>query len=291
MSLEKSTLLSLRCNEINFRLESEFLSRPLIFWQSCTKDRFVRVVLKSSVASSSFSDLIVSWMTRSSCSSGVRDVRDPFVEDKIELGVQFSRAGWVSFASAIDNAILQLALHAVHLDTEVIVESVWSLRSSSSNWLSPPSLFAPITHSWLSTVLRHSVLPTRMGYMPATPSFAFQTAPAVQVASLVKRDHHSAQQLLLFTVVTCCHQHSLLLHRLVVALIVCTGSKGGARCLLAGSFFSCKGWATTPSYALSPYSVRGCTTHRSLDVAYALVQVRPALSDSTSDWRCRKQTA
>ena len=26
MSLEKSTLLSLRCNEINFRLESEFLS-------------------------------------------------------------------------------------------------------------------------------------------------------------------------------------------------------------------------------------------------------------------------
>ena len=28
MSLEKSTLLSLRCNEINFRLESEFLSIP-----------------------------------------------------------------------------------------------------------------------------------------------------------------------------------------------------------------------------------------------------------------------
>ena len=213
----------------------------MIFWQSCTKDRFVRVVLKNSVASSSFSDSIVSWMTRSSCSSGVRDVRDPFVEDKIELGVQVSRAGWVSFASAIDNAILQLALHAVHLDTEVIVESVWSLRSSSSNWLSPLSLslslFAPITHSWLSTVLRHSVLPTRIGHMPATPSFAFQTAPAVQVASLVKRDHHSAQQLLLFTVVTCCHQHSLLLHRLVVALIVCTGFRCGARCLLASSFF------------------------------------------------------
>ena len=53
-----------------------------------------------------------------------------------------------------------------------------------------------------SRPLRHSVLPTRIGHMPATPSFAFQTAPAVQVASLVKRDHHSAQQLLLFTVVT-----------------------------------------------------------------------------------------
>ena len=41
-----------------------------------------------------------------------------------------------------------------------------------------------------------------LGHMPTPPSFAFQTATAVQVASLVKRDHHSAQQLLLFTVVT-----------------------------------------------------------------------------------------
>ena len=64
------------------------------------------------------------------------------------------------------------------------------------------SLFAPITHSWLSTVLRHSVLPTRIGHMPATPSVAFQTAPVVQVASLVKLDHLSAQPLLLLTVVT-----------------------------------------------------------------------------------------
>ena len=111
----------------------------MILWQSCTKDRLVRVALKRSVASSSFSDSIVSWMTRSSCSSGGREVRAPCVEDRIKLGVPFSCAGWVSFASAPDNTILQLALHAVHLDTEVIVESVWS-RSSSSNWLSSLSL-------------------------------------------------------------------------------------------------------------------------------------------------------
>ena len=43
---------------------------------------------------------------------------------------------------------------------------------------------------------------TRIGHMSGTPSFVFQTAPAVQVASLVKRDHYSAQQLLLLTIVT-----------------------------------------------------------------------------------------
>ena len=171
----------------------------MILWQCCTVDRLVRVALKSSVASSSFSDSIVSWMTWISGSSGVREVRASCVENRIKLGVQFSRAGWDSFASALDSAILQLARHAVHLDTENVAESVWS-RSSSSNWRSPLSPFAPITHSWLSTALRHCVLPTRIGHMPATPSFAIQTAPAAQVASLVKRDHHSAQ-LLLFTVV------------------------------------------------------------------------------------------
>ena len=40
----------------------------------------------------------------------------------------------------------------------------------------------------------------------------------------------------------------LVLHRLVVILIVCTGPWVGARCVPAG--FSRKGWATTPSYAL-----------------------------------------
>ena len=114
----------------------------MILWQSCNRDGLVRVALKSSVASSSFSDSIVSWMTRSSCSScssGVREASDLCVENRIKLGVRLSRAGWVSFASALDSPILQLALHAVHLDTEIIVESVWS-RSSSSNWLSSLSL-------------------------------------------------------------------------------------------------------------------------------------------------------
>ena len=172
----------------------------MILWQSCTKERRVRVALKRSVASSSFSDSIVSWMTRSSCSSGVREVRAPSVEDRLKRGVHFSRAGWVSFASALDSAILQLALHVVRLDTETSSSQFGhDLRRRTGYLL---SLFAPITHSWLSTVLRHSVLPTRIGHMPATPSFAFQTAPAVQVASFVMRDHHSAQQLLLFTVVT-----------------------------------------------------------------------------------------
>ena len=148
MSFEKSTLLSLRCDEINFRLESEFLSVPVpaILWPSCTKDRLVRVALGSSVASSSFSNWIVSWMTRSSCSSGVGRVRALCVEDRIELGAQFFRAGWVSFASALDSAILQLALHAAHLDTEVIVDSVWS-RSSSSNSPSPLSLSLCSNHA------------------------------------------------------------------------------------------------------------------------------------------------
>ena len=111
----------------------------MILWQSCNRDGLVRVALKSSVASSSFSDSIVLWMTRSSCSSGVREASDLCVKNRIKLGVRLSRAGWVSFASALDSPILQLALHAVHLDTDVIVESVWS-RSSSSNWISSLSL-------------------------------------------------------------------------------------------------------------------------------------------------------
>ena len=173
-----------------------------MLWPSCTSDRLVRVALKSSVASSSFSDSIVSWMTRSSCSSGVREVRAPCVEDRIKLGVQFSCAGWVSFASVLDNAILQLALHAVHLYTEVLVESVWS-RSSSSNWLSPLSL----SLSLLQSRTRGSRPDHGTVFFPLASATCLllrvsHSAPAVQVASLVKRDHHSAQQLLLFTVVT-----------------------------------------------------------------------------------------
>ena len=155
MSLEKSTLLSLRCNEINFRLESEFLSVSVDRRSSSIVHMDVPVYSRSPAPKIGSSEL--PWRAPSrrhrsairsfrgwpgvprSCSSGVGEVRALCVEDRVKLCVQFSRAGWVSFASALDSSFLQLALHAVLLDTEVIFESVWS-QSSSSNWLSPLSL-------------------------------------------------------------------------------------------------------------------------------------------------------
>ena len=66
----------------------------------------------------------------------------------------------------------------------------------------------------------------------------------------------------------CCrHQyHSLLLHRLVVTLVVCT-----RRPLFTCRLFSRKSWATTPSCALSVQNNRhGCMTHDPLGVTRSL---------------------
>ena len=132
--------------------------------------------------------------------------------------------------------------------------------------------------------------PSRIGHMPGTPSFAFQTATAVQVAQLVQRGHHSAQQLLLSTVVFVVVTGTLCFFTVSLSFC-CLHRFLGRGPLSTCRHFSCKGWATTPSYALSPYNVHGCITHRSLGVTYALMQVHPALSNSASDWLCHEQTA
>ena len=105
--------------------------------------------------------------------------------------------------------------------------------------------------------------------------------------SLVQCHHHVAQQLLLFTVVTVvatgstlasspsrCHSHCL--YR----------SLGRARCLPAGSF-RVKGWATTPSCALSlsktTVTAAWHTTHLASHACSCKFTLLPAVTRRTRD--------
>ena len=125
--------------------------------------------MKSSVASSSFSDSIVSWMTKSSCSS------------------------------ALDNAILQLALHTVHLDTERSLSSQFGhdLRRRTGYLLSLCSNHALVALD--RTTAQCSSHPHRPHACYSEFRIPDNTGSASRFTR--KRDHHSAQQLMLFTVV------------------------------------------------------------------------------------------
>ena len=179
----------LRCNEINFRLESEFLSvsvdrRRFIHRSSGCSSFTLQVLqpkigssefaLKSSIASSIVSAIrSFSWMTRSFLGPALLALaRSELSASKIEssFASNFSRAGWVSFASALGQFNPSARPSCCCSSTQRSFSSqFWSTFRRRTGYLL--SLCSDHALVALDRINRTVVLPTRSGHMPCYSEF------------------------------------------------------------------------------------------------------------------------